>query len=222
VTPSKLVVIGTGGLGRETVWALQAPDAGSPDRPRELLGFLTCHEDQHGTEVCGLPVLGSESWVIGRDDVAAVCCIGDPRARRRLVERLAGEGVSFATVVHPTASMSEYVEIGAGSIVGARAVLTSQVRVGRNAVIGAGAIVSHDCQLEDFATLAPGVLLAGSVRVEYGAELGVGAAVRPGRIVGRGALVGAGSAVVDAVEENTIVAGVPARLLKRFPADQRL
>ena len=34
--------------------------------------------------------------------------------------------------------------------------------------------------------------------------------------------VGAGSAVVDVVEENTIVAGVPARPMKRFPADQQL
>jgi sugar O-acyltransferase (sialic acid O-acetyltransferase NeuD family) len=222
VTPSKLVVIGTGGLGRETLWALRAPEAGKPGRSREVLGFLTCREDQHGTEVCGLPVLGSESWVIGRQDVAAVCCVGDPRGRLRLVEWLGGEGVSFATAVHPTASMSEYVEIGAGSIVGAGAVLTSQVSVGRNAVIGAGAIVSHDCRLEDFATLAPGVLLAGSVRVEYGAELGVGASVRPEQIIGRGALVGAGSAVVDAVEANTVVAGVPARPMKRFPADQQL
>ena len=222
MTPSKLVVIGTGGLGRETLWALRTPEAGKSGRPREVLGFLTCHEDQHGTEVCGLPVLGAESWVIGRADVAAVCCIGDPRARLRLVQWLESEGVFFATAVHPTASMSEYVEIGAGSLVGARAVLTSQVAVGRNAVIGAGAVVSHDCHLEDFATLAPGVLLAGGVRVEYGAELGVGATVRPEQIVGRGALVGAGSAVVDLVEENTIVVGVPARPMKRFPADQQL
>jgi acetyltransferase-like isoleucine patch superfamily enzyme len=66
------------------------------------------------------------------------------------------------------------------------------------------------------------MLFAGRVRVEYGAELGVGASVRPDQIVGRGALVGAGSTVVDSVEGNTIVAGVPARPMKRFPADQQL
>jgi sugar O-acyltransferase (sialic acid O-acetyltransferase NeuD family) len=222
VRASKLVVIGTGGLGRETLWALRAPEGVAFGPPREVLGFLTCHEEEHGSEVCGLPVLGAESWVIGLPDVAAVCCIGNPRARLRLVQWLEGEGVSFATAVHPTATMSEYVEIGAGSIVGAGAVLTSQVDVGRHAVIGAGAIVSHDCRLEDFATIAPGVLLAGGVRVEYGAELGIGASVRPEQVVGRGALVGAGSAVVDSVEANSIVAGVPARPLNRFPANQQL
>ena len=221
MTPSKLVVIGTGGLGRETLWALQA-GVEAAGRRREVLGFLTCHGDQHGTEVCGLPVLGAEEWVIGRSDVAAVCCIGDPRARRRLVERLADEGVEFASAIHPTAAMSEHVEMGPGCIVGARAVLTSQVRLGRNAVIGVGAVVSHDCRIDDFGTLAPGALLAGHVRVECGAELGVGAVVRPGQIVGRGARVGAGSAVVDDVEANTIVAGVPARLLKRLPAEEQL
>jgi sugar O-acyltransferase (sialic acid O-acetyltransferase NeuD family) len=217
VTRHRLVVIGTGGLGRETAWALQ-----SADHPPELLGFVTCFEDQHGSQVSDLPVLGDESWLIGRPEVETVCCIGDPRARLRLVTKLAAEGVRFASVVHPSAIVSPEVEIGAGALIGARAVVTTQVTIGRYAVIGAGAIVSHDCRLEDFATLAPGVLLAGSVRVEYGAELGVGASVRPEQIIGRGALVGAGSAVVDAVEANTVVAGVPARPMKRFPADQQL
>jgi len=222
LSPPKLVLVGTGGLGRETLWALRALDPGSERPAPEVLGFLTSRAEQHGADVCGLPVLGAESWAIGRSDVAVVCCVGDPRLRRRLVERFEREGVPLATVIHPTVAMSEHVEIGPGCILGARAVVTSQVRIGRCVVIGAGAVVSHDCALEDFATLAPGVVLAGGVQVGYGAELGVGATAIPGQVIGRGALVGAQAAVVDAVEANTVVAGVPARPLRRLPEDQRL
>lgn len=217
MTRHRLVVIGTGGLGRETAWALQ-----SADHPPELLGFVTCFEDQHGSQVSDLPVLGDESWLIGRPEVEAVCCIGDPRARLRLVTKLAAEGVRFASVVHPSAIVSPEVEIGAGALIGARAVVTTQVTIGRYAVIGAGAIVSHDCVIEEFGTLAPGATLAGNVRVERGAELGVGASARPRTTVGHGALVGAGAVVISDVPPNTVVAGVPAAHLRDISGDDAL
>ncbi len=123
MTRQKLVLIGTGGVGRETLWALANPEEGGPP----VLGFLTSETAQHGSLVCGVPVLGSPTWLVGRSDVAAVCCIADPRARRRLVLELEGEGVEFATVIHPSVEMSEHVVLGAGCIIGARAVLTTQV-----------------------------------------------------------------------------------------------
>lgn len=215
---SGIVVIGTGGLGRETLWALQRTESGK----REILGFLTNERSQHGSVICGAPVLGAESWIVGRGDVAAICCIGDPRNRRRVVHELEQQGVSFALAIHPSVEMSEHVVLGAGCIVGARAVLTTQVSIGEHVVIGAGAIVSHDCRLENFATLAPGVVLAGHVTIGYGAELGVGACVIPGKTVGRGAQVGAQSAVVRDIDENTVVAGVPAGPIRAFPRDQWL
>ena len=167
-------------------------------------------------------MLGAEDWVVGRADVEAVCAVGNPRARRSLVRSLEEQGVRFATVLHPSVLTSEYVELGAGCIVGAGAVLTTQVRLGDHVVIGTGAVVSHDCVLDDFATLAPGVLLAGRVRVECGAELGVGATVIPERCVGRGALVAAHAAVVSDVPPNSVVAGVPARSIRDFPTEEQL
>lgn len=212
----KVILIGTGGLGRETLWALRRNDT----EKRAVLGFLTNERSQHGTEVCGAPVLGPESWVVGRRDVAAICCIGDPRARQRVVNGLGKQGVRFTTVIHPSVEMSEHVVLGAGCIVGARAVLTTQVILGEHVVIGVGTIVSHDARLEDFATLAPGVILAGHTTIASGAELGAGACVIPGKTVGRGARVGAQSVVIRDIPANTVVAGRPAKPIRTSPQDQ--
>jgi sugar O-acyltransferase (sialic acid O-acetyltransferase NeuD family) len=217
----KLAIIGTGGLGRETLWAFQSNEQ-KPGCDHEVIGFLTSAGAEHGTDVCGLPVLGDESWVIGKPGVEVVCCIGDPRARRRVTQSLVERGASFATVIHPSVAMSDWVQVGVGCIIGARSVLTTQVTVGDHVVIGVGAIVSHDASIEDFATLAPGVLLAGHTRVGYCAELGAGATVIPEKSVGRGALVGAQAVVVEDVEPSSIVAGVPARVINSFSGDLRL
>ena len=211
-----VVIIGTGGLGRETRWSF----VGSPDFV--VRGFVTNESAEHGNEVCKQPVLGDEHWLVEHPEVEAVCAIGDPRARRALVATLSDLGVHFASAIHPSVEHSEFVALGSGCVIGARAVLTTQVSIGAHVVIGVGAIVSHDCVLEDFVTLAPGVVLAGGVHLELGAELGASATVIPGQRVGRGALVGAQAAVVTEVPPNVVCAGVPARVLSEFPAGQRL
>ena len=53
------------------------------------------------------------------------------------------------------------------------------------------------------------------VRLDDGCDIGAGAVVLPGVYVGRGAIVGAGAVVTRGVEPFTVVAGVPARLLRR-------
>jgi len=55
------------------------------------------------------------------------------------------------------------------------------------------------------------------VVVEDGSDVGVGAILLPGVRIGRGAQVAAGAVVAADVEELTIVAGVPARLVRRRP-----
>jgi acetyltransferase-like isoleucine patch superfamily enzyme len=47
------------------------------------------------------------------------------------------------------------------------------------------------------------------------ADIGVNAVILPGVTIGRGAIVGAGAVVTDDVEPFSVVAGVPARFVRR-------
>jgi acetyltransferase-like isoleucine patch superfamily enzyme len=53
------------------------------------------------------------------------------------------------------------------------------------------------------------------VRIGAWADIGVNAVILPGVTVGKGAIVGAGAVVTGDVEPFSIVAGVPARLVRR-------
>lgn len=53
------------------------------------------------------------------------------------------------------------------------------------------------------------------VILEDGCDIGVGSIILPGVIVGEGAIVGAGSVVTKDVEPYTVVAGVPAKVLRK-------
>jgi acetyltransferase-like isoleucine patch superfamily enzyme len=52
------------------------------------------------------------------------------------------------------------------------------------------------------------------VRIGAWADIGVNAVVLPGVTVGKGAIVGAGAVVTEDVAPFTVVAGVPARVIR--------
>ena len=60
------------------------------------------------------------------------------------------------------------------------------------------------------------ILTCKPVRLKRGCWIGAGSTILPGVTVGENAVVGAGSVVTKDVEDNTIVAGNPARLIKRI------
>lgn len=55
----------------------------------------------------------------------------------------------------------------------------------------------------------------GTIRIEDDAWLGTGCIIMPNVTIGKGAVVGAGSVVIKDVEPLTIVAGVPAKFIKK-------
>lgn len=58
-------------------------------------------------------------------------------------------------------------------------------------------------------------LIMQQVLIENNCDIGLGAILLPGIKIGEGAIVGAGSVVVNDVEPDTVVAGSPAKFLRR-------
>lgn len=68
-------------------------------------------------------------------------------------------------------------------------------------------IITHDS--------APSDPIVSQVTIKKGAYIGAGAIILPGVIIGENAIVGAGAVVTRDVEPNVIVAGVPAKYVKK-------
>lgn len=118
-----------------------------------------------------------------------------------------------------------FVEIQAGVVVGARCKVQSHsflcegVTVEDEVFVGHGVVFVNDKYPRSTAEggalqIADDWELLATV-VERGASLGSGAVILGGVRVGAGAIVGAGAVVTRDVEPGGIVAGSPARLLRR-------
>jgi sugar O-acyltransferase (sialic acid O-acetyltransferase NeuD family) len=171
--------------------------------------------------VMGVPVAGNDSLLpelVQRGAtrfLVGIGSTGNNEARRRLFHLGLVHKLEPLAVIHPSAIVSRWAVLGAGVQLLPRCVVNAGARLGANVIVNTGAVVEHDCMVGDHAHLATGAVLAGSVRVGASAHIGCGATVKEGMVVGERAVVGAGAVVVANVSADHIVAGVPARQLKR-------
>lgn len=140
-----------------------------------------------------------------------IVSIGENKIRKSIVNRLS---CSFGTAIHPSAIVSPSVKIGEGTVVMPGAVINADARIGKHCIINTSASVDHECILGDYCHLAPHATLCGQVYVGEGTLIGVGASVVPGVKIGKWCTIGANAAVIGDVPDNTVVVGVPARVLK--------
>ena len=160
-------------------------------------------------------VEGDTSALLDRqnDFEGMVVAIGDCNIRWEKQLLLSQAGGSLVTIVHPSAFISPYAQIGVGVVVMAGAVVNAYAKLGDSCVINTGAIVEHDCVLAHAVHLAPRVVLSGSVDISAFTWVGVGAVVRQGTQIGEGVTVGAGAVVVKPVMDAQTVVGCPASVL---------
>lgn len=212
VTP--IVILGSGSHGIDILDSLL--ESNRLTERYKALGFL----DDRPTQaiVHGFPVLGGMQAVSEfEEDVLFVTAMGSVtsyRAKPALLEGLGIPRQRWATVIHPSACLSQWAEVGQGCVILQQCTLSAGCRVGDQVVMLPGCRVSHDTVVGDYNTLATGVILSGHVEVERNCYLGAGSLVRERLRLGEGCLLGMGSVVVKSVAAGERVAGNPARPLK--------
>jgi sugar O-acyltransferase (sialic acid O-acetyltransferase NeuD family) len=212
MTARPLLLLGAGGLARETLVAVRAqPDLWRP------IGVLDDNPVRHGDDVDGVPVLGATDQVFEYPDAAVVPCVASPlrpSARLRLTERLGLLAERWATIVHPGASIAPGTVIGEGSIVLSHVVVTAPITIGPYFMAMPHVLLTHDDEVADGVTLAGRATLGGGVRVGSAAYVGQGALVREGVRIGAGAVVGMGSVVLADIPDGQTWVGNPAGKLR--------
>lgn len=126
--------------------------------------------------------------------------------------------------IEPGAVIRDQVEIGdnavimMGASINIGAVIGEGTMIDMNVVLGGRATVGKNCHIGAGSVLA-GVIEPPSAKpvvVEDDVVIGANVVVLEGVTVGKGAVVAAGAVVVDDVQPNTVVAGIPARVIKEI------
>lgn len=202
-----LIIVGAGGHAKVIIATAQALGIA-------IRGLYDDDPTVHGQRVLGIPVSGACRDIDAPEGSTAILAIGSNIVRRRLACQL--DGLVWATLVHPAATVHESVRLGPGCVVFAGAVVQPDAVLGAHVIVNTGASVDHDCRIGDFVHIAPGARLAGNVRVGEGSLMGIGSCAAPNTLIGASSIVGAGGAVTDNIPDAVVAAGVPARIIRRL------
>lgn len=202
----RLLVIGAGGHAKVVIDAAVASGwevAGVVGRPGD------------GTEILGRMISHDAGGV---DADAFIVAIGRNSVRQRYYDSYRELGLAPATVIHPSAIVSEAADIGVGTFIGAGAIVNVDAFVGENVILNTACVVDHDCFIGDHSLIGPTASLCGEVTIGMGVMFGAGANAIPGTTVGAWSVCGAGTVVVDDLAPGMVYVGVPARAIR--PAGQ--
>lgn len=210
----QVVIIGAGGCARDVLDVIDAVNL--HDLQYEVLGYVVDSQyGSPGTIVNGKPILGDFTWLSEHsEDVWVICAVGPSHQRYQLVRRAERINCRFFSVVHPTAIMTDRVELGQGVVVTAGCILTNQIHIGNHVYVNLGCTIAHDAILENFTTLSPGVHVSGNVTLETGTYVGTGTSIIEKIRIGHWSIIGAGSVVIKDVPPNVTAVGNPARIIK--------
>ena len=125
--------------------------------------------------------------------------------------------------IEPGAIIREQVQIGDNAVIMMGAVINIGAVIGEGTMIDMGAVLGGRAMVGKRCHIGAGAVLAGVVEppsatpvvVEDNVLIGANAVVIEGVRIGEGSVVAAGSVVIEDVAPGMVVAGVPARVVKK-------
>lgn len=207
----QLIIIGAGGMGR-TIYDM-AIENGGYKKDYIVKGFI----DDNLNALEGFenypPVIGTiKEYSVEQDDVF-VCSIGGT-SRRACMESIINRGGEFITLIHPTSRIGTNVHIGKGCYIGAFTIVAADAYIDDYNFIQSHTIIGHDVRIGKWNRIDSFVFFVGGTSLGEGCMVHTRAMINHEVSVGNNAHIGACSLVLNNVEDNTTVFGVPARRIK--------
>ena len=213
----KVVIIG--GRGNGTVIASTIEDCRIAGQNIECVGFLNDNEKE---PIDGYPVLGgivNGDWSkLPRDYkfVYAMSNVKQASERYSLLHELNIPLSRFATIIHPTAVVSQKVALGAGVVLMPLTLVSPDVVIGNHSQMYAQSFIGHDSEMKEMVFVANNASIGGRVSIGTGAHIGSNSSIVERIKVGEFSIIGLGAVLLKSVEPFEIAVGNPAKVIRKL------
>jgi sugar O-acyltransferase (sialic acid O-acetyltransferase NeuD family) len=196
----RLYLIGAGSFGREVEsWIFQDINF---FKNYDVIGFL----DFNANALSGI------SFNFTNNDCILVC-ITDSESRKNIISSLKNN-VEIISYISNKAIISEFVQIGLGSIICPNVLISTNVNIGNYNIINCGTQIGHDCIIGNYNSIMANVDLGGKVQIFDHVFIGTNSTIIPSRNINSNILIGAGSIVIKHLTLEGSYFGNPAKLIK--------
>ena len=147
--------------------------------------------------------------------IYAMSNIKQARERYDLLLKLDIPKERFLNIIHPSAVVSNKANIGNGIAIMPNAIISPNVTIGDHTLIYAQSFIGHDTEIGSMAFIANNASIGGRVKIKNGAHIGSNSSILERLEIGEFSICGLGSVVLENVDPYQIVAGNPAKIIKK-------
>lgn len=210
----EIIIIGAGGHAKVIIDIILQRKKFFNDKlvVKGILDDIFCEYEEK--KIFGIPIIGKIDKILELpNNTYYIIAIGNNSIRKKIFQKYNGR--EYATLIHPKAVIAEEVTIGEGTVIMAGAIVNSHTRIGKHCILNTGSIVEHDNFIEDYVHISPGAVLCGGISVEEGTWIGANVVITHGMKIGKEVIIGAGAVVIKNIDNKNIVAGNPAKMIKK-------
>ncbi len=211
-----IVILGAGGMGRETFEVIQ--DTFGNDPNYRVKGFLSDVLDILDGFEGYPPLLGTIKDYEVQPNDRFILAIGDVAGRRKIAESILERGGEFINLISNLAKVDKTAQIGRGVIVFPFSHIGANTKIGDFCLINLNAIVGHDSILGNFTEVCTFCVLGGATVTGEECFLAMQTATGPKVKLGNRVIISLGSVTTQDVEDDSFVEGVPGKIFKRRSA----
>ena len=210
----KLIIIG--GYGNGTVVQSTVEDINSINKEWNILGFLNDREEE---PINGYPILGKiEKKVTDKyledNNVYFFYSLISVKLNYKYLSKLLDLKIPrerFATIIHPTAVISKYAQLGKGTCIQPFVSVGPNSKIGDHVQIYAQSLIGHGAVIENYSYVANNACIGADVHLKEGAYLGTNATTLEFVKLGKWSITGIGAVVLKDVPDYAKMVGNPAR-----------
>ena len=183
--PDRLIIFPFGGNARESL--LTILDINKKNKKWDVLGFIDDDSSSWGKECCGVKVLGGQEVIKEFQDVKILAVPGNPNdylKRQEIIDRLEIDNNHFATIIHPSVTVSPDTILGYNTIIMSNVVVSCGVNIGNHCVVLPNSVIAHDCIVGDYCCIGSNVTISGNVALGSNCYVGSGVSMRDNMKIG--------------------------------------
>lgn len=207
-----LAIIGAGGHARSVYsWLKQSKI--------NYLGlfFIDKYKKSNEEKIFDHKIIKKEWTKLHRVQAGAyLIAIGDNSLRKQIYEHLSNHNKLIIGVIHNSVVLGIGSKVDESTLIGPLTIVGPLVVLSENIIVNSGAIIEHESVIGAHSHIAPGAKVAGRVTIGESVFIGMGAVVKENIIIGDNVIVGAGAVVTKNIPSNSIVAGIPAKLIRKL------
>ena len=203
---TKLCIYGLGGGGKEALSFFFDSMKANDNYSKNDVVFMVDDAFYSNKKIMGIQVIKKSAF--NPKTYKVVVAVHNPVKRKKMVESLPNETI-FTKIIHPSAIISKWVDIGKGSIIGPSAILTTNIKIGNHAIINLGVTIGHDCSISDYFTAEPASNISGNCIISKCVYLGTNSSIKENTFIQRNVVIGMGGVVIKDINQSGTFVGNP-------------